>query len=130
MKFSLLILGAPYSSQSIHTALRFSMAAIESGHHIYRVFFYHDGVGCANQLITPAQDESNIPEQWQLLSHQHQVDLVVCVASALKRGILDETEAERYEKNVNNLAAEFDISGLGQLIDASLHSDRVITFGP
>ncbi|MFA7555070.1 MAG: sulfurtransferase complex subunit TusD [Spongiibacteraceae bacterium] len=130
MQLSLLILGSPYSSQSVATALRFANAAINSGHQLYRIFFYHDAVNCANALITPPQDEQNIPEQWQQLAKEHNVDLVICIASALKRGIINDTEAKRYDKQASNLAENFEISGLGQLVDATIHSDRLITFGP
>ena len=53
----------------------------------------------------------------------------VRVASSLRRGLLDETEADRYEKPAANIASGFTISGLGQLIDACIESDRVMTFG-
>ncbi|MEE8056368.1 MAG: sulfurtransferase complex subunit TusD [Pseudomonadales bacterium] len=130
MQFSLLILGSPYSTQSATTALRFATAAVDSGHSIFRVFFYHDAVNVGSELITPAQDEANIPQQWQQLAKAHQIDMVVCIASALKRGILDKTAAERHEKPACNLADSFDISGLGQLVDATINSDRLVTFGP
>ena len=130
MRFSLLVLGAPYSSQSVSTALRFTQAAVESGHSFYRVFFYHDAVTSGNALTTPPQDENDIPLQWQTLAKDHGIDLVVCIASALKRGVLDAKEADRYEKPAHNLKDEFTISGLGQLVDASIESDRLITFGP
>ena len=130
MRFSLLVLGAPYSSQSVATALRFAEAAVKSGHSFYRIFFYHDGVNSGNKLITPPQDENNIPQQWQTLAQDHNIDLVVCIASALKRGILDDKEADRYDKASHNLNPAFTISGLGQLVDASIASDRLITFGP
>lgn len=130
MKFSLLILGAPYTSQSMHTALRFANASIESEHSIYRVFFYHDGINAGNNLITPAQDELNVPEEWARLAKTHNIDLVVCIASALKRGVLNSQEAERYEKTSQNLHESFDISGLGQLVDAMIISDRIVSFGP
>ena len=55
--------------------------------------------------------------------------MVVCIAAALKRGILNQEEAERYEKPAHNLRDGFAISGLGQLVDAALMSDRLITFG-
>lgn len=130
MRFSLLILGAPYSSQSVSTALRFAQAAVDTGHSFYRIFFYHDAVNSGNSLITPPQDENDIPLQWQTLANDHNIDLVVCIASALKRGVLDAKEADRYEKDVHNLNDGFNISGLGQLVDASIESDRLITFGP
>lgn len=129
MRFSLLILSSPYSSQSVNTALRFAQATLDEGHKLYRIFFYHDGVYNANALTTPPQDEEDIPAQWQNIASQSGAEIIVCIASALKRGILDETEAKRYEKDSNNLAPGFEISGLGQLVDASLQSDRVITFG-
>lgn len=130
MKFSLLILGAPYSTQSMSTALRFANAVLASGNELYRVFFYHDGIHAGNSLITPPQDETNLPELWSELAKQHQLDLVVCISSALKRGVLDSSEAERYEQSTANLKEGFEISGLGQLIDASINSDRVVSFGP
>lgn len=130
MKFSLLILGAPYSSQSVQSALRFAQAALAGGHEVLRVFFYHDAVNIANALITPPQDEPDLPREWAALAEQHDLDLVVCIASALKRGVLDEGEAKRYQRPAANLARGFEISGLGQLTEAALLSDRLVTFGP
>ena len=130
MKFSLLVLGAPYSSQSVQSALRFAHAVLDSGHELLRVFFYHDAVNIGNALITPPQDEPDLPRQWAELADKHGVDLVVCIASALKRGVLDEGEAKRYQRPAANLAPGFEISGLGQLTEAALLSDRLVTFGP
>lgn len=130
MKFSILVLGSPYSNQSVNTALRFANAVMASEHSLYRVFFYHDAVQCGNAFTTPPQDELDIPKQWQNLVETQETELIVCIASALKRGVLDSTEAERYEKPSSNLADRFTISGLGQMVDATIHSDRVITFGP
>ena len=130
MIFSILILGAPDSTASVNTAYRFVTASLDAGHSIYRVFFYHDAVNTGNGFIAPPQDENNLPEQWQAMAEAHGMDMVVCVASALRRGVIDTNEARRYEKSGANLKESFDISGLGQLVDASIHSDRLITFGP
>ena len=130
MKFSILVLGSPYSNQSVTTALRFAKAVIASEHSLYRVFFTHDAVQCGNALVTPPQDDIDIPAQWQKIVDAVDTELVICIASALKRGVLDATEAKRYEKTASNLADGFIISGLGQMVDATIHSDRVITFGP
>ena len=129
MIFSLAIYAAPYSSQASDSAYRFAMAALASGHQIYRVFFYHDAVHNASALITPPQDEIHFSNSWQQASKAHNIDLVVCIAAALKRGLLNEQEAERNEKPAFNLADGFEISGLGQLVDAAVISDRLITFG-
>ncbi|MCB1691783.1 MAG: sulfurtransferase complex subunit TusD [Pseudomonadales bacterium] len=128
MKFAIVVHGAPYSSQSSLSALHFARAALASGHEIYRVFFYHDGVLNGTALAAPPQDEIDIPSAWQALAREHTLDLVVCIASSLRRGLLDETEADRYEKPAANLAPGFVISGLGQLIDGALNADRTITF--
>jgi tRNA 2-thiouridine synthesizing protein D len=130
MLFSLAVYGAPYSHQCAESAYQFAKAAVEAGHGIYRIFFYQDGVYNASALTTPPQDEQNIPERWVTLAEAHQIDLVVCVAAALRRGMLNEEEADRFEKPVANVHSQFTISGLGQLIDAGVHSDRLITFAP
>jgi tRNA 2-thiouridine synthesizing protein D len=130
MKFTLVITGAPYATQAPLSAWRFAKAALENGHQVYRVFLHGDGVLCATRLAAPAQDEQDIHSLWQELATQHQLDIVVCIASALKRGILNAEESIRYNKEHYNLAPAMELSGLGQLIDAIHHSDRVITFGP
>lgn len=128
MIFSLVILGSPYSNEASDTAYRFVAASLDAGHQVYRIFFYHDGVQCANQLSSPPQDEVDISARWQDIAERHNIDLVVCIAAALKRGVLDQKEAKRYNKEHFNLEAPYDLSGLGQLVDATINSDRVITF--
>jgi tRNA 2-thiouridine synthesizing protein D len=129
MIISLLILSSPASRQSAQTALSFCRAALAGGHQIYRVFFYEDGVQAGTSLTVTPQDEHNLNQEWAELIKEFQLDAVVCVASALKRGVLNSTEATRYEKSAANLTAGFEISGLGQWVDACLNSDRVVSFG-
>lgn len=129
MIFSLIVYAAPYSSEGSTSALHFAESLISQGHELYRVFFYGDGVHNSNHLHCPPQDEINIPKRWKSLSEAHNIDLVVCIAASLRRGILNQEEADRYEKKTHNCETPFNISGLGQMIDASVQSDRVITFG-
>lgn len=129
MIFSLAVYAAPYSSQASYSAYHFAMAALSQGHSVHRVFFYQDGVHNATNLAAPPQDEFNLQQAWQHLAKDHNLDLVVCIAAALRRGILDEGEAKRYDKSSHNLATEFTISGLGQLVEAAVISDRIISFG-
>ncbi|MCW8884880.1 MAG: sulfurtransferase complex subunit TusD [Motiliproteus sp.] len=129
MKLSILVYGSPNGSQAAATAYRFTKAALEKGHEIYRVFFYGDGVYAASALNTPPQDEQDLSSLWRELGEQHNLDMVVCIAAALKRGVLDPGEAKRFEKSAHNLSAGFTLSGLGQMMDASQQSDRMITFG-
>lgn len=44
MKLGILVNEGPYTHQASDTAYLFAKAAIEKGHKIHRVFFYHDGV--------------------------------------------------------------------------------------
>jgi tRNA 2-thiouridine synthesizing protein D len=127
MKISLLLQSAP-STQSHDTALRFARASLAAGHQIYRVFFYQDACLVASTLNTPAQDENNNRNEWITLARQHNFELIVCIAAALKRGILDEQEAKRYQKQQFNLELPFELSGLGQLLDAQINSDRLVSF--
>lgn len=129
MKFSIAVYGAPYSSQASYSALKFARAVIASGHQIYRIFFYYDGIQNATALSTPPQDEYNPVQEWQALASEHAIDMVVCIAAALRRGLLDADEQKRYEKSAHNLAPRFTLGGLGQLLDAAVVSDRLITFG-
>ncbi len=129
MIFSINILGAPYSRQSAHSAYQFAEAVVQQGHSIYRIFFYSDAVHVASDYASPPQDEINIGKKWQTFANDNQIDLVVCVAAGIRRGILNATEAKRYGKAGHNLLDGYDLSGLGQLIDATIHSDRLITFG-
>ncbi len=129
MKFSIVVQGAPYSSQAPLSAILFAQSVLAEGHEILRVFFYQDGVYTANANIAPPQDEPDIRLMWSKFARQNNIDLVICVASALRRGVLDDAEAARYEKTCANIDASFTISGLGQLIDARLNSDKLVTFG-
>ncbi len=129
MKFAILVNEGAYQHQASDSAYQFVKAALEKGHEIFRVFFYHDGVYNANRLSVPPQDDRNINKRWSELAQQHQVDLVVCIAAAQRRGILDAPEAKRQGKDADNLAEGFRISGLGQLIEAGIEADRLIVFG-
>ena len=128
MKFEIVVQGAPYSHEASLSALHFVKAVLDAGHEIYRVFFYHDGIYNASDLIVPPQDETDIRAEWLSLSETHKVELITCIASSLRRGLLNEAEAERYERTTANLNTAFEISGLGQLIDAGLAADRTVTF--
>ena len=129
MKFGICINEGPYNHQASDSAYQFTKAALEKGHEIFRVFFYHDGVNNATRFAIPPQDDRNITVQWTELAEKHDLDLVVCVAAAQRRGIIDEGEQQRNGKDANNIAPKFRISGLGQLIEAGIQSDRLVTFG-
>lgn len=129
MKFSVLVSEGPYTHQASDSAFKFIEAALEKGHEIFRIFFYHDGVNNGTRLATPPQDDRNIVNRWSELAAKHDLDLVLCIAAAQRRGIADPDEAKRQGKDADNIAPGFHISGLGQLIEAGIESDRLLTFG-
>ena len=118
MDIGILINEGPYTHQASDSAYLFARAAIEKGHKVSRVFFYHDGVNNSTRLTEPPQAARNIVNRRAKLGQENSIDLVVCVAAALRRGIKDE-----------NLAPGFRISGLGQLIETGIQAERLVTFG-
>jgi len=129
MKFGILINEGPYQHQASDSAYQFAKAALEKGHEINRVFFYHDGVNNATRLAVPPQDDRNVVERWAELQEKYELDLVVCIAAAQRRGMLDENESSRQGRDANNIHPAFRISGLGQLIESGIEADRLMTFG-
>jgi tRNA 2-thiouridine synthesizing protein D len=129
MKLAICVNEGPYTHQASDTAYQFTKAALEKGHTIMRVFFYHDGVNNGTRLTVPPQDDRNLQKLWSELAEAHKLDMVVCIAAAQRRGILDADEAKRQGKDANNIAPGFRISGLGQLIEAGIEADRLVTFG-
>lgn len=129
MKLAVLINASPYTHQAADSALQFTRAALRQGHDIVRVFFYQDGVHTGSRLTVPPQDDRHIQHAWSELAAQHQLDLVLCVTAAQRRGVLDASESARHDKDAHNLAPGFRISGLGQLIEAGILADRLVVFG-
>ncbi|UUD64400.1 sulfurtransferase complex subunit TusD [Pseudomonas seleniipraecipitans] len=128
MKFAIALFSSP-SAPSSRRALRFAEAALDGGHDIVRLFFYGDGVHSASGNIVSPQDETDVARQWRELIGTRQLDGVVCIAAALRRGVLDEAEALRYQRQAANLPVPWVLSGLGQLHEAAQLADRLICFG-
>jgi len=128
LKFALVVSSGPYGSQGASSAYQFCSSALKSGHKIAGVFFYQDGVLNASELVSPASDEVNLPELWAALATEHQFPLEVCVSASLRRGIVNEIEAEQLSLTQFNLRAPFVLSGLGQLAELSAAADKVVQF--
>jgi len=118
MKIGILVNEGPYTHQASDSGYQFVVAALKAGHSIQRVFFYHDGVYNGSSLTEPPRDDRLIVDRWSKLAAEQGVDLVICVAAALRRGIRDQ-----------NLAPGFRISGLGQLVESGIQADRLVVFG-
>jgi tRNA 2-thiouridine synthesizing protein D len=129
MKFAIQINSSPYHSNAGLTAYHFICAALAAQHEVVRVFFYHDGIYHAFKYATPPDDELALTQRWTELANTYQLDLVVCISAAQRRGLLHSDEAQRQGKpDHHDIADGFRISGLGQLIEATLLADRFIVF--
>ena len=118
MEFGVLVQEGPYNHEAADSAYNFTAAALEKGHTISGVFFYNDGVINSSGRTDPPQDDRHIPKKWTELAGKYKLDMIVCIAAAKRRGIDDDS-----------LQPGFRISGLGQLVDMAIKSDRIITFG-
>ena len=115
MRISLLVQGAPYTTSAPLNALHFARATLAAGHEVGRVFFYKDAVAVANRF---AADEQGLRAGWTALATDGAFELAVCIAAAVRRGIVED----------DSLADGFVIVGLGQLIEAMEESDRLVSF--
>ncbi|MDY6799104.1 MAG: sulfurtransferase complex subunit TusD [Pseudomonadota bacterium] len=128
LSYTIVISGAPYSSQAPGSALAFCRALIRQGHRIDRVFLYGEGVLLASLLSAPPSDEENLRDRWCDFLAEHQIEGIACIASALRRGVVDKTEQHRYQLPACNLASPFLLAGLGEWVQGMQDSDRVVRF--
>ncbi|SFB15117.1 sulfurtransferase complex subunit TusD [Azotobacter beijerinckii] len=128
MKFAIALFAPPHAPSS-RRALRFAEAVLAGGHEINRLFFYQDGVYNASSGIVAPQDETDLAAQWRAFVERHELDAVVCIAAALRRGVLDAQEAQRYGRAAVAVMPPWELSGLGQLHEAAQQADRLVCFG-
>ena len=128
MKFAIALFSPPHAPAS-RRALRFAEAVLAGGHEIVRVFFYRDGVYSASSSVVAPQDELDVAAQWRAFINQNRLDGVVCIAAALRRGVLNAEEARRYNREAVSVGAPWELSGLGQLHEAAQLADRLVCFG-
>lgn len=125
---AVLVLSAPETSSS-RQALAFCQEVLAQGYRLEAVFFYHQSTQLANSLAISAQGQSDIYQNWQDFIERHDINAHVCIASSLTRGIINQEEAERYQKPGVNLHPAFEVSGLGAWVEACNNAERHITFG-
>ncbi len=116
MNYGIIVTNHTEASQ---TAVNFIHALTAAGHKTHRVFFYSDGV-----LIAANNAPTTTQKEWQQLSQNLKIELVVCITAATKRGLIP-TDTP---KSHHLIAEQFEVSGLGQMADLAMHCDRIITF--
>jgi len=100
---------------NVNDSLALVQALINERHTINTVFFLFNGAYTANAFIDMPTDEPNISQLWSELALTHQIRLVVCSASAARRGIC-----------VTNLAPGFNLGSIGELVASCDESERVL----
>lgn len=105
-----------YANQSSRSALKFVSAAIKNGHQVEGVFFYQQGVLHASHSADVPSDELDTRQGFIELNKQHNIELLVCVTAAEKRG------------TAQNHQHEFTIAGLAEMASISSEVDRIVQF--
>ncbi len=118
MDYVIMVNEGPYNHQASDSAYHFATHALDKGHSIRRIFFYYDGVLNGTKFSAPQSDDRNIVKRWAALAEDHPVDLAICVAAGLRRGITDDS-----------LADGFRITGLGEFIESCIDAERTVVFG-
>jgi tRNA 2-thiouridine synthesizing protein D len=126
LSYTIILTQSPALSESSLTAQRLVSELIDHGDKIDRIFFYQDAayIGLKSQI--PGQGLQASYQGWLDLQHKQSFPLQICIANALRRGVVDHTEAKRYQ-GLETLQSGFQLSGLGEIADACQSSDRIIT---
>jgi tRNA 2-thiouridine synthesizing protein D len=101
---------------NVNGTLALVQALINKHHKLNTIFFLFDGAYTANAFIDMPTDEPNISKMWSELAHKYQIRLVVCSASAARRGIC-----------ATNLAPGFNLGSIGELVESCDAADRVVS---
>jgi sulfur relay protein TusD/DsrE len=115
VKFLIIVNESPWASGLALCASRFVRAATASGHGITAIFFREDGVYNA---VPGEQTDAGTPDlfkAWAELSAAAGTRLLLCRSSRLRR--LQTNPPECFEE-----------SGLTEMFELMLHSDRVVSF--
>ena len=121
MRFTILVLTPPECGDANARAAAFVGQLLEAGHDLACVFFHDAGVLTGLNASEAPQDEADVRDSWTQLAQDRGARLIACVASAARHGVASEAVPGR-------LAAGFEIGGLGELVEASAVSDRLLTF--
>lgn len=85
-------------------------------HTINQIYFLFDGVYAANKYIDMPVDEFDLTKAWENFSKTHNIPLIICSASGLRRGIVE-----------NTIANGFRLGTIGQLVEGCDNADKVLS---
>ena len=107
----------------------FADALLSAKHSLHKIFFYGEGaaIGLSSRDIKLITEQSNT--DWSSISKRGKTQLVLCVSSALKEGVVDKNAASQSASCSPTIASGFETGGIGSLVDAVANSDRLLCFG-
>ncbi len=126
--FSIVLTQSPALNVSHILALDFASALLSQGHRLKRVFFYQDAVYVGLNGQTPIQGQLSLMQQWLDLAQEYSFPLQLCIANAIRRGLVNSQGQERYQLPATTVAVGYELVGLGELAEACQEDDRVIQF--
>ncbi len=126
LRYTLILTHSPSQLESNLTAQTLVAEIIAAGDSVDRIFFYQDACFVGLESQVPGQGLETGFLGWQQLNEEYQVPLQICIANGLRRGVLNEAEAQRYQASPT-LHSSFTLVGLGELAEANQQSDRIIT---
>lgn len=115
VKFLVIVNESPWASGLAVCASRFVRAALASGHGITAVFFREDGVYNALQGEQSDAGTPDLFNAWLELAATAGTRLLLCSSSRLRR--LESNPSKAFEE-----------SGLTEMLELMLQSDRVVSF--
>src|SRR5579862_1894779 len=96
-------------------ALQLAQDILAQHDQINRIYFLFDGAYVANKYIDMPTDEFNLTKAWADFAANHDLQLAVCSASGLRRGISQET-----------VAMGFCLGSIGELLESCNAADQVL----
>ncbi|CAL4325374.1 Sulfurtransferase TusD [Buchnera aphidicola (Eriosoma grossulariae)] len=128
MTYTIIVTGSPYDSQNSRSALFFSRALLSLKHRIDLIFFYGNGVLNSNLMLSVANNEVNLFDEWKKFYQDFQVPLYICINSSLKRGLLETEKSSLLGFKKSNIGDFFKLSGFLELLNSIQKTDRFIQF--
>lgn len=128
MNIQLNLYQAPWHHVSHRDALAYARASLARGDRIERVFFFMDAVYVGLITQSPASDEVDLRHAWVDFADESGCELLLCIAASANRGVLNDTEAHRYQRTVSTVTKPFQLVGLGQWALGYGEADKVVSF--
>ena len=128
VNYTILISSSPFMGSQHQLAMRFIRTALENDHSIERIFFYGDAVLAANRYQVPPQGQKSLADTWADFASELSLSLHACIANSVRRGIVDQREAERYNFDSPSLHSAFTLAGLGEMSEVVHDSDKMVQF--